>query len=67
MKHKVCLSLAAAVLLAFGAGEAETSCPYGMGLLPEDPRAVPWLTEVTCVPVEPGASSAAGHNDQRPA
>jgi len=54
VKQRICLSLAVAVLLALAAGAAETSCPYRMGLLPDDPQAAPWLTEVTCVPVAPG-------------
>ncbi len=59
MRPKVCLCLAVTVFLALGAGAYETSCPYRMGLLPEDPQAAPWITEVTCVPVAPGAPSAA--------
>jgi hypothetical protein len=59
VKQRICISLAMAVLLAFAAGAVEKSCPYRMGLIPEDLQTVPWLTEVTCVPVEPGASSAA--------
>jgi C1A family cysteine protease len=59
MRLKVCLGLGVAMLLALGASATETSCPYRMGLLQEDPHTVPWLTEATCVFVAPGAPEAA--------
>ena len=59
MKYTVCprcLVLLAAVL--FGQAVAQVEILHPCGLIPEDPRTIPWMVQDRSVPVAPGHASA---------